>query len=224
MYEDEIRKSILHDIKHKVFMKKHDTKDLDTSADRDASRMSRYKRAYEDMTAEFLSMSFIFEREISEHARKEYEKYCIKEYINSNDVTEILYEKLLNDKIVGLFNEVTTMPYTSLKYHTLLVCVLHYNYKLGRDFQNLFLHCNTEKPKDKYTIIFQYRNFWFSINNDPSGAKIGAPIPHFGNTIGRLNDIQLPEFIIDNLRRIRSWSIGLQYLEDILVFINEKEV
>ena len=65
------------------------------------------------------------------------------------------------DKIISLFNEVTTMPFTSLKYHTLLVCTLHYNYKLGRDFQNLFLHCTTEKPKDRYTIIFQYNDFWF---------------------------------------------------------------
>ncbi len=223
MYDDEIRIAILHDIKHKPFMLKHNSKDLNTSADRDASLMSRYKGAYEDMTAEFLSRSLIFEREISERTRKEYEKYCIKEYINNNDTTEILHKKLLDDRIIGLFNEVTTMPYTSLKYHTLLVCALHYNYKKGYDFQNLFLQCTTEKPKDKYTIIFQYNNFWFSIKNDPSGAKIGAPSQHFGNTIGRLNDIQLPEFIIDNLRRIRSWSIGLQYLEDVLIFINKRE-
>ena len=225
--DGEIRKAILHDIRHKPFKLKHNPKekDLDTTADRDAANMSRYRKAYDDLDAEFLNTSFIFgERDATERARKEYALHCLNRYIESDIPTDELYTNLLEDRVVGNFNEVTSMPFTSLKYHTLLVCVLHYNYKQGRDFQNLYLHCIKEKPKDEYTVIFHFDNIWFVVNNDVTGAKIGAPSPYFGQTIGRLNNIHLPEFLIDNLRRFRSWSAGLQYLEDALIFIKSKGV
>jgi hypothetical protein len=223
MIDDEMRKAILHDIKHKAFRKKHNSngRDLDTSADKDAARMSRHPRTKDDLTGEYLSKSFLFERNMTDHTRKIYSDHCQREYIDCNEPTPELYIKLLNDKIVSRFNEITTMPFTSLKYHTLLVCALHWNYKQGRDFQDLFLHCTTEKmPKELYSTIFKHGDLRLIINNDPSGAKIGAPAPYFGQTIGRLYNIPLPEFLIDNLRRFRSWSTGLQYLEDVLYKLN----
>ncbi len=225
--DDEIRKAVLHDIKHKPFKLKHDLKEktLDTTADRDAANMSRYHKAYDDLDAEFLSKSFIFtEQDMSEHTRKEYAIFCLEEYVESVAPTPELHMKLLEDLIVGKFNEVTSMPFTSLKYHTLLVCALHYNYKMGKDFQDLYLHCTKEQPKDIYTTIFHFDNLWLAINSDINGAKIGAALPFFGQTIGRLDTIPLPEFLVDNLRRFRSWSTGLQYLEDALTFIKIKKM
>lgn len=225
--DDEIRKAILHDIKHKAFKKKHDgnghgrERDLDTYADRDAARMSRHPRAKDDLTGEYLSKSFLFERDMNDHTRKIYSDYCQREYIDSTEPTPELHIKLLNDKIVSKFNEITSMPFTSLKYHTLLVCALHWNYKQDkvmnlRNETDLYLHCTEEMPKEQYSTIFKYGDLWFVINSNPSGAKIGAPAPYFGQTIGRLYQISLPEFLVDNLRRFRSWSTGLQYLEDAL--------
>lgn len=214
----EIRKAILHDIKHKPFKLKHDSKerDLDTSADRDASNMSRYRKAIDSMDGEFLNRSFIFEKDFKEQDRKRYAYYCLREYLESKDTTEELHMKLLNDKMVSNFNEITSMPYSSLKYHTLLVCALHYNYKKGLDFQDLYLNY-TEKPEEQYTTIFQFGGSYFVIDNNKSGAHIGAPAPYFGQTIGRLNKLPFPDFLVDNLRRFRSWSVGLQYLEDALL-------
>ncbi len=223
---DEMRRAILHDIKHKAFKTKHDStgRDLDTSADRDAARMSRHPRAKDDLTGEYLSQSFLFSRDMTDRIRKEYSEYCQREYIDSADSPPELHMKLLNDKIVSNFNEITSMPYTSLKYHTLLVCALHWNYKQGRDFQDLYLHCITGVSKEPCVTIFKYGDLRFVINNDSTGAKIGAPAAYFGQTIGRLYNIPLPEFLVDNLRRFRSWSTGLQYLEDALMFMESKGV
>jgi len=224
--DDEIRKAILHDIKHKAFKTKHNgnERDLNTSADQDAARMSRHPRARDELTGEYLSRSFLFERDMTDHTRKIYSDYCQLEYIDCKESTQALHTKLLNDKIVSNFNEITSMPFTSLKYHTLLVCVLHWNYKQGRDFKDLYLHYTTEMPKEPYGTIFKYGDMHFIINNDPAGAKIGAPAPYFGQTIGRLYHIPLPDYLVDNMRRFRSWSTGLQYFEDALVFIKSKEV
>ncbi|MDP2846072.1 MAG: hypothetical protein Q8N79_08400 [Candidatus Methanoperedens sp.] len=221
--KDEMKNAILHDIKHKAFRTKHigNGRDLDTSADRDAARMSRHPRAREEMTGEYLSRSFFEQRDMTDQTRKIYSEYCQREYIDSQDSAELLHMKLLGDKIIGNFNEITSMPFTSLKYHTLLVCTLHWNYKQGRDFQDLYLHCATKMPDEAYSIVFQYDDLCMFINDDPSGAKIGAPAPFFGQTVGRLYNVPLPEFMVDNLRRFRSWSTGLQYLEDALAFMKE---
>ena len=58
------------------------------------------------------------------------------------------------------------------------------------------------------------------INNDSRGGHIGfKPSTNFGDTIGRMPKLPLHDFIVDNLRRTRSWSVGLQYLEDALIKI-----
>lgn len=215
--DNEIRNAILHDM-HKIFKKKHDSKKqhLGTTADGNAANMSRHKKATDDLTGEYLNQSFIFKKEFTERDRKRFEAYCTREYIESKDPTTELHAKLLNDRIVSNFNEITSMPYSSLKYHTLLVCALHYNYKKGLDFQDLYLRY-TDRPKKQYTSIFQSGDFYLVIDDGKDGAHIGAPALYFGQTIGRLNALPLPQYITDNLKRFRSWSVGLQYLDDVLL-------
>lgn len=223
--DDKMRKALLHDM-HKVFKEKHNNKvrDIDTDADRDAANMSRHPKAKDDLTGEYLSLSYIVRRDMSERTRRRYTAHCQQEHLDSKLPTPELHMQFLHDTVVGCFNEITSMPYTSLKYHTLLVCALHYNYKQGLDMQELYLHCVAKQPKEQYTAIFNHGNLWFVINNDATGAKIGAAAPFFGQTIGRLYNVPLPEFLVDNLRRFRSWSAGLQYLEDALTFMKESEV
>ncbi len=145
-----IKNAIQHDM-HKPDKEKHDRQFrwLDTNADRDAANMSRPRIATKkgEMSGEYLSLSYIKERDMSERTRKIYAVYkwnnYDKKYMDRTVPALELHEQLLNDRIVGNFNEITSMLYTSLKYHTLLVCALHYNYKQERDFQNLYLHCVT---------------------------------------------------------------------------------
>jgi len=222
--DDEIRKAILHDM-HKIFKLKHIKDEIDTSADGDAAMMSRHKNAYDKnkQNGKFLNQSFITEKRFTEQDRKQFIVYCTDEYIESNDTTLELHTKLLIDKIISNFNEITPMPYSSLKYHTLLVCALHFNYKKGLDFQDLYLR-HIDKPKDQYAIIFQSGDFHLVIDDNKDGSYIGAPVPYFGQTIGRLDNLPLPQYIIDNLKRFRSWSVGLQYLDDVLLYLKEGDM
>ncbi len=230
--DTEIRKVLLHDIEHKPFLLKHDSRvKLSTTADGDASNLSRPKNATDDgeLTANFLSKSFVYEKNFTESDRKRFAAYCAKEYLKSEDSTLELHKKLLSDNIVSNFNEITSMPYTSLKYHTLLACALHYNYliKGKRNFEELYLNCIDKdkiNEREYYTIIFAFDDVYLAINTDNDGGHIGyIPTTNFGETIGRMPKLDKimtirneTSFIIDNLRRIRSWSVGLQYLEDAL--------
>ncbi len=231
---DEIRKAILHD-SHKVFKTKHGTKHelvpdikLSTSADKDAEKLSRPLIATKrgEMSGDYLNKSLVFEKNYTERDRKKFERDFIAIYLNSNEKIEILHEKLLSDNILSNFNEITSMPYTSLKYHTLLTVALHYNYLIGRDLKDLYLNYYKETPKDKFIIIFRYDNHYFVINNDKNGGRIGSKATtNFGDTINRMGySIDLPDFIIENLKRTRSWSIGLQYLEDSLRKLKESDM
>lgn len=222
--EEEIKKALFHDA-HKVFRTKHNTLNeikLSTSADVDAAKLSRPVMANkrDKMNGNYLNKSFISEKFYTEKDRREFEKYFVREYLRSNDDTQILHEKFINDSILSNFNEITSMPYTSLKYHSLLVTALHYNYLKGRDFKDLYLNFydNTE---DRYTTIFKYKKVIMAIDDNKEGSNIGfRPTTNFGDTIGRINTILLPDFVIENLRRFRSWSVGLQYLDDTFIKLN----
>ena len=231
--DEEIRKAILHD-SHKVFKTKHGTKHLfisdiklNTSADKDAGKLSRpfiaTKRG--EMSGEYLNKSFVFEKNYIEKDRKRLGEF-IDTYLNNNKNVEILHERLLNDNILSNFNEITSMPYTSLKYHTLLTVALHYNYLIGRDLKDLYLNYSNEIPKERFTIIFRFDSHYFVINNDIDGGRIGSKATtNFGDTINRIGyHIDLPDFIIENLKRTRSWSVGLQYLEDSLRILKESDM
>lgn len=228
---DEIRKAILHD-SHKVFKTRHGTKHglipnikLNTSADKDAEKLSRPLIAIKkgEMSGDYLNKSFISEKNYDEKNRKQFERDFIKIYLHSNETIDVIHENLLNDNILSNFNEITSMPYTSLKYHTLLTVALHYNYLIGNDLKDLYLNYYKESPKERFTIIFRYYNHYFVIDNNKNGGRIGSKATtNFGDTINRIGySINLQDFIIENLKRTRSWSIGLQYLEDSLIRLKE---
>ncbi len=217
--ENEIRIAILHDT-HKIFRSRHDisTQKLSSNADMLASKLSRPIVAIkkDTMSGEYLNKSFVFEKHNNEKNRREFEKYYIKEYLETKESTQTLHNKLLKDKVISNYNEITSMPYTSLKYHLLITTALHYNILMKNDFKDLYLNY-TKDIIEPYSIIFNFNEHNFVINNDKKGSRIGyISTTNFGDTINRLYKLPFPEFIVENLKRIRSWSIGLQYLEDAL--------
>lgn len=241
MDKDEIRRCIEHDT-HKFF-KIHHHEDVEylyngekkifkfyevKPGDGNAASLSRPKKVIseekkilkkQDMyNNNVLHESLVFNKNNTEEKRVNAIYNYIKEYIESPETTEVLYEKLLSDKnIFSILNESSFMPASSLKYHILLVSALQYNFYLNRN--ELYLNY-TEKPPELFTTIFKYNNHHLVINIDKNGGSIGEKMsPHFGDTIGRLQPLPFPDFIIENLRRIRSWSVGLQYLEDVLQYL-----
>lgn len=140
--------------------------------------------------------------------------------------------------MAALFNESSYYPYTSLKYHTLLVAALLDNYRAGHDFADLRLIAD---PGD---VIVPHRTvyvdssdrvhrdhttdpgFTLRITGDPTPdratARLGThPRRSWASTWSNLpahpleTDRDRFDRVLDaNLRRIRSWSTALQYLEE----------
>ena len=128
------------------------------------------------------------------------------------------------------FNESPYFPYTSLKFHTLLVAALLDNYRAGHEFSDLWLAVTVPKGEGDVEVVphrtvLATDSFALSVTGDPGGrpaARLGAvPARSFADVWSRL-----PEYPFDvevarewrvldaQLRRIRSWSTALQYIEE----------
>lgn len=141
---------------------------------------------------------------------------------------EALHAAWLDATVPSLFSESPYYPYTSLKYHTLLVAALLDNYRAGASFDDLFLAVT---PSDGDPTVVPHRTvvsthgFALHVTSDPGdrpAARLGSvPARSFADTWARL-----PEFPFDvdgerrwrvldaQLRRIRSWSVALQFIEE----------
>jgi len=69
----------------------------------------------------------------------------------------------------------------------------------------------------KLALLDKKNDICFNIEHDVKNSKrIGVSMMNFGNVISRIDDyLNIDEYIISNLRRIKSWSTGLQYYDDI---------
>ncbi|NHN60127.1 MULTISPECIES: hypothetical protein [Halorussus] len=138
---------------------------------------------------------------------------------------EAMHRAWLTSEIAGGFNESVYYPYTSLKYHTLLVAGLLDNYRDGHEFADLLLVVDTANKIVPYRTIYASERFTLRIDADADGqpwARLGtSPSRSWASTWNRLTAHPLDtnadkdEMVRDaNLRRIWSWSTALQYLED----------
>lgn len=141
--------------------------------------------------------------------------------------TDELYRRLLFDDLTSNYNEspYEGLEYTSLKYHTLLTTVLAHHSALHVGFASLALSIiPRDEAPDGFVSIFVGpgdRNGYAMVivnTNDGPSARLGTvPMCNFGQAIGRLpywpQDGGWPQLLTD-ARRIKSWSVGLQYLED----------
>jgi hypothetical protein len=122
------------------------------------------------------------------------------------------------------FNEAVFFPYTSLKYHTLLVAALVDLYRNNTRFGSFELVVDDAERVVAHRTI--YSDDEFSLRLTPGDSDNGAAVPSrpfrsWASTWSRLpyhplntgND-RFDMTLDANLRRIRSWSTALQYIED----------
>ena len=137
---------------------------------------------------------------------------------------ETAHERWLTSDVAAAFNESVYHPYTSLKYHTLLVAALLDTYRDGHAFVDLQLVVDDEAVVP-FRTIYAGARFALRIDADADGnpwARLGSrPWRSWASAWQRLTahpldvDHDKHDMVLDaNLRRIRSWSTALQYLDD----------
>ncbi|GAA0539080.1 hypothetical protein ABNG02_14430 [Halorubrum ejinorense] len=156
---------------------------------------------------------------------------------------EELHAAWLTSETAALVNESVYLPYSSLKYHVLLVAALLDAYRAGHTFDDLFLVVEpaTESPPrnadrkarqqaalDADCVVPHRTVLWteamtmrLSASPDGPAAWPGpAPAESFADVWNRVSgsplgrEAQWWRHVDAQLRRIRSWSTALQYIED----------
>lgn len=150
----------------------------------------------------------------------------VRELLTESD-SELAHERWLKSDVAALFNESPYYPYTSLKYHTLLVGALYDAYRSGASFGDLTLVVDSLDELVPYRTIFTSDSFALRITpeTDAHGAGLGStPQQSWASVWSRLpvhplDTTQKWQMTLDaNLRRIRSWSTALQYIEDLFAW------
>lgn len=161
----------------------------------------------------------------------QYYESAVRELATIGDA-ERMHAEWLESDLMGAFNEAHWYPYTSLKYHTLLVAALVESYRNGSEFDGLGIRLARAAEVTPHRTIFVYEGddaiapFTLDVVPNVSGetAKIRSePTRNFADVWSRLPAHPFTDpgdrrvMVIDStVRRIRSWSTGLQYLEDVL--------
>ncbi|SMO73134.1 hypothetical protein [Halorubrum cibi] len=156
---------------------------------------------------------------------------------------EELHAAWLTSETAALVNESVYLPYSSLKYHVLLVAALLDAYRAGHAFDDLYLVAEptSESPPrnadrkarqqaalDADAVVPHRTVLWteamtmrLSASPDGPEAWIGpAPVESFADVWNRVSgsplgrEAQWWRHVDAQLRRIRSWSTALQYIED----------
>ncbi|MFC6722086.1 hypothetical protein [Halobacteriaceae bacterium SHR40] len=151
-------------------------------------------------------------------------KDAINELLTKAD-TEALHEAWLTSTVASGFNESSYYPYTSLKYHTLLVAALCDLYREGHQFEDVKLVIDPAETIIPHRTIYSGEEFTLrldTIAHTQPAARLGSrPWRSWASVWSRLDSHPLQtnsnreEMMLDaNLRRICSWSTALQYIED----------
>jgi len=153
---------------------------------------------------------------------------------------EVLHSRWLTSEAAAAFNESVYYPYTSLRFHVLLVAALLDNYRAGHDFADLHLvatpsgsipeESRTAEAARESEVVKSFRTVLWSpfvslhVTGEP-GARASAPLGStparsFADTWSRLSAHPFDEGdrrwrrLDAQLRRVRSWSTALAYIED----------
>lgn len=150
---------------------------------------------------------------------------AVRELVRIDDPVA-MHEAWLASDVAALFNESLYYPYTSLKYHTLLAAALLDNYRAGVGFEELFLVVeDPDGPVTPHRTVLSTPVAQLCVTGEPGGRPaarlVGEPARCFADVWTRL-----PEHPFDvdgerrwrvldaQLRRVRSWSAALQYVEE----------
>lgn len=136
-----------------------------------------------------------------------------------------LHRAWLDSDVAAAFNESIYYPYTSLKYHTLLVAALVDTARDGHSFEDLSLIVDEAEELVPHRTIYAGDRFTLRIDTDtadkPSARLDSHPRRSWAPTWANLSahplavDHDRYDMVLDaNLRRIRAWSTALQYLEE----------
>lgn len=140
---------------------------------------------------------------------------------------EKAHKAFLNSKTLTLYNEDYYNPYTSLKYHTLIVTALAHNLSNNIGYEKLFLHISPP-TESTYTTIYQDDKLQLDIAPEKLKSMGLTKIPFkidngsiqdgymwFGKSWGKLSaHTGVDKYLDSQLRRIGSWSTALQLIED----------
>ncbi len=148
----------------------------------------------------------------------------VSELIATDD-PQLAHERWLSSDMAAAFNESVYHPYTSLKFHTVLVAALLDNYRAGNDFDNLRLVVDPADEIVPFRTVYSSERFALRIDADDGGrpsARLGSrPWRSWASTWNRMTAHPLDtdgdkyDMTLDaNLRRTQSWSTALQYIED----------
>ena len=135
------------------------------------------------------------------------------------------HERWLASDVAAAFNESVYYPYTSLKYHTLLVAALLDNYRAGNEFSDLRLIVDQAGKVVPFRTGFDGDRFVLRIDADdgdrPSAHLGSRPWRSWASAWNRLTahpldtDHDKYDMALDaNLRRVQAWSSALQYIDD----------
>ena len=143
----------------------------------------------------------------------------------SKNNPETMHRAWLDSTVVSAFTESVYYPYTSLKYHTLLVAALLDTYRDGHEFADLRLVVDDADEIVPHRTVYTGEGFALRIDvnaRSNSSARLGSrPWRSWASAWNRLGAHPLEtahdkyDMVLDaNLRRIGAWSTALQYIED----------
>lgn len=155
---------------------------------------------------------------------------ALAELVQTEDPVE-MHAAWLESAVASIFNESVYYPYTSLKFHTLLTAALVDNYRAGCGFDELYLVVDQAEDAEADPRVVPHRtvlvlpSFALRITGEPGekpAARLGAaPAMSWADLWTRLpehpfdvDDGRMWRVVDAQLRRIRSWSTALQFIEE----------
>lgn len=198
-------------------------------ADSDASALSRPSGSPErtvDSHESRYRLSLIDGK--SRYNPQEFTRNSVESVIRNlliKDDPAAMHRAWLESDVVSAFTESVYYPYTSLKYHTLLVAALLDNYRAGHAFADLRLVVDPAGEIVPHRTVYAGDRFALTIDADASGrpsSRLGnRPRRSWASMWNQLTEHPLDtahdkyDMVLDaNLRRIGAWSTALQYIED----------
>ncbi|ELY30415.1 hypothetical protein C499_04078 [Halogeometricum borinquense DSM 11551] len=155
---------------------------------------------------------------------------ALAELVQIEDPVE-MHAAWLESSVASIFNESVYYPYTSLKFHTLLTAALVDNYREGYGFDELYLVVDqagdeqTDPRAVPHRTVLLMPSFGLRVTGEPGkqpAARLGAaPAQSWADVWTRLpehpfdvDDDRMWRVVDAQLRRIRSWSTALQFIEE----------
>ncbi len=133
-----------------------------------------------------------------------------------------LHDAILHSKLVNLYCEAHSYPYSSLKYHILLTCALYYNLKHGSKVKNMYL-CENSTAENPLQIIYQDMERTWAFLPDHKHNGISRLWPKFHQSWDYRKKISLGgdhRILAGILSYISSWTTALACIEDFQEFLN----